>query len=285
MQSSGIWKKLFADFDVPVFDLLGTPISPKAITIFAAIVVAFYIAAKIAQHSTHRVIGRTFSRDQGSAAAAGRLVQYFLVFVGLGVALHTIGIKMSALFAAGAVFAIAIGFAMQNIMQNFVAGTILLMERSIKPGDILEVEGNLIKVKETGIRSTIGQTLFEEDIIIPNSILVQSTVKNFTLKNSHYRLGASVGVTYGSDMRQVMEVLTKTAESMPWRLQKAPATVQMAEFGDSSVNFRIWVLTDKPWQRNQLTSELNQAIWFALKDAGITIAFPQLDVHFDPPTT
>jgi small-conductance mechanosensitive channel len=190
---------------------------------------------------------------------------------------------MNALFAAGAVFAVAIGFAMQNVVQNFVSGVILLTERSIKPGDILEVEGIVVKVVDMGIRTTVVRTWREEELIVPNSILSQSIVKNFTLRDQQYRLGAVVGVTYGSDMRKVLQVLQDTAEAMPWRLPEPAPRVLLQDFGSSSVDFGVYLCVDNPWLQRVYLSDLRQGIWFAFKDAGITIAFPQLDVHFDPP--
>jgi small-conductance mechanosensitive channel len=212
-----------------------------------------------------------------------RLIHYLILLVGLGIALQTVGINMSALFAAGALFAVAIGFAMQNVAQNFVSGVILLVERTIKPGDILEVDGGVVKVIEMGIRTTVVRTWRDEELIMPNSILSQSTVKNFTMRDEQYRIGVTVGVTYGSDMKKVKQVLLDTASSMPWRLQSREPSVLLVEFGSSSVDFGVYLAVNDPWKQRVYMAELREAIWFSFKDASITIAFPQLDVHLDPP--
>jgi len=102
---------------------------------------------------------------------------------------------------------------MQNIMQNFVSGVILLTERTIKPGDVLQVDQRFVRVQNMGIRATIARTLDEEEIIIPNCAIVQANVTNYTLKDSLYRLRCTVGVVYSADMRAVREVLEKTARS------------------------------------------------------------------------
>ena len=132
------------------------------------------------------------------------------------------------------------------------------------------------------IRSTRCRTLDDEEIIVPNSTLVQSTVTNYTLGDSYYRLRATVGVTYNSDMRQVRRALEETAAKMPWRYDKKDPVILMTEFADSSVNWEISVWIDDPWRVRARRSELNEAIWNALADENIVIAFPQLDVHFDP---
>lgn len=153
-------------------------------------------------------------------AVAARLIYYALLMLGLGIALHTIGINMTGLFAAGAVFAVGVGFAMQNIASNFVSGVILLLEGAIKPGDVLEVEDRVVRVREMGMRAAVARTLDDEDLIIPNSALVQSTVKNFTLRDHLYRLKSTVGVVYSSDMAKVEETLVSLAEMLPWRCDK-----------------------------------------------------------------
>lgn len=201
----------------------------------------------------------------------------------MGIALQTVGINISALFAAGAVFAIAIGFAMQNVAENFVSGIILLVERSIKPGDIIEVEGNVVRVIEIGIRTTVVRTLKDEDLIMPNSVFSQSSVKNFTLYDNQFRLGVQVGVAYESDMDRVIEVLEKTVRQISWRRNDPPPRVLLEDFGDSAVLFGAYLQIDDPWKQRIYQSELRKAIWFAFKEAGITIAFNQLDVHLDPP--
>ena len=216
-----------------------------------------------------------------------RGVHWLILLAGVVVALNTVGVSLdslSGLFTAGAVVTVAVGFAMQNIAQNFVAGAILASERSIKSGDVIEVEGNVLRVQSMGIRTTVARTRDDEAIIIPNSLLVQNPVKNFTYQDSIYRIRARVGVAYESDMRQVFETLTGVADSLDWRSTAMKPRVFMAEFGDSSVVFEISVWVNDPWRAPQHRSDLSQAIWFALKDAGITIAFPQLDLHLDPRT-
>ena len=156
------------------------------------------------------------------------------------------------------------------------------MERAIKPGDVLEVEGQVVRVVKMGIRSTVARTRDEEELIIPNSTLVQSTVKNYTLQDSHYRIRGRVGVAYGSDMQEVRETLSRIAEEVDWRLEVREPLVFLKEFGDSSVVWEVSVWVSDPWGAQRSLSELNRAVWNGLQNDGITIAFPQLDVHFDP---
>ncbi len=133
------------------------------------------------------------------------------------------------------------------------------------------------------IRSTHARTLDDEEIIVPNSHLVQSIVTNFTLRDTLYRVSSEVGVSYGSDMKRVKETLEQAAGAVEWRTRDRDPVVLLVGFGDSSVNFKVSVWIDDPWTMMREKSALNETVWWALKDAGITIAFPQLDLHLDAP--
>src|SRR6187402_2262931 len=181
---------------------------------FAAMLLLSWLVRFGMQHALRRgksEIGRA------TRGAADRLVHYSFILAGLTLAMHLAGIKLGSVFAAGAVFAVGFGFAMQNIAQNFVSGIILLVERTIKPGDVIEVGGQIVKVQQMSIRATIVRTLDEEDVIVPNSSLVQSNVKNFTLEDNIYRVRVLVGASYNSDVPHVKSVLEGCARSMDYR--------------------------------------------------------------------
>lgn len=215
----------------------------------------------------------------GDLGVADRLLHYGFIVIGIALALHLAGIKLGAVFAAGAVFAVGFGFAMQNIAQNFVSGIILLIERTIKPGDVLEIGTSIVKVMKMSIRATIVRTLDDEDIIVPNSTLVQSNVKNYTLEDNLYRVKVLVGVSYDSDLKLVREVLERTTAEIPWRDPAYPPRVLLLAFTPSAVEYETSAWMHEPFNYRIAGSELREAIWWAFKRAGITIAFPQVDVH------
>lgn len=160
-----------------------------------------------------------------------------------------------------------------------------MVERSIKPGDILFIEGQTVRVIQMGIRATLVRTLDEETMIVPNSTLVQSTVKNYTIKDSLFRVRVAVGVEYGSDMALVRKVLEQTARDLDFRESSHPPVVLMDAFGSSSVDWEVSIWTADPWRARTIRSNVREAIWTAFKQNSIVIAFPQLDVHLDPPVT
>ena len=286
MNLDNINKSIAEFYSSPLFILSGTEVTLLSLLIFF-FVVSFSIAlSMVLQRALKRSLDHRFEEQKGTLAAILRLVHYSIVIIGFGIGLQTVGINISALFAAGAVFAIAIGFAMQNIVQNFVSGIILLIERTIKPGDILEVEGGtVVRVIDMGIRTTIVRTWREEELIMPNSIFAQTTVKNYNLRDNEFRLGITVGVSYDSDMKKVIRVLEETARDISWRLPEPDPRVLLQDFGDSAVIFGVYVNVDDPWKQRVYMSDMRKAVWFAFLEANITIAFHQVDIHFDPPVT
>lgn len=268
--------------NLPLFTIGQTPVTLMTVLTVVVILLVTAVLARTAQRGTRRAFAARGVTDAGTITVVTRLLSYGIILMGLGVALQTMGVNLGALFAAGAFFAIALGFAMQNIAQNFVGGLILLGERTIKPGDLLEVEGRFISVTHIGLRATVGRSRDEEDLIIPNSVLVQNTVTNYTLRDTTRRIRATVGVSYDSDMNVVKHVLQETAMAFGERLPDYEPSVLLLEFGDSAVLFEVSVWISDPWRARIMRSELNEAVWWALKDAGITIPFPQRDVHVIP---
>lgn len=256
-------------------------VTPYQLLLLTTVLVAGWLFSRGVQRMLTRSFERRHTTDAGTQIVVMRLVHYSIMLIAVFVALNVVGVQLTSLFAAGAAFAVVIGFAMQNLSENFVSGVILMVERSITPGDIIEVEGRVVRVTRMGIRATVARTRDDEDMIIPNSLLVRSTVKNFTLRDSNYRLRALVGVSYGSDMHAVRKALDAAAQSVPWRDREMGVRILLTEFGSSSVNFEVSVWIADPWHSRRLLSELNEALWWSLKEAGVTIAYPQMDLHLD----
>ncbi len=268
-------------FDETLFQIGGRGITFVDLLVALLIVVLAFQVSRFLQRLSEQAFHKAGVDAEGTVGTVGRLIHYSVITLGLLIAINQLGIKLETLLTAGAVFAVAFGFAMQNIAQNFVSGVILLIERTIKPGDVLEVEGRVVRVVEMGIRSTVARTRDEEEIIVPNSTLVQTTVKNFTLRDSVYRLRSYVGVTYSSDMELVEKTLEETARDLDWREKDRAPRIHLKQFGDSSVIWEVSVWIQNPWLAPRLLNRLNQALWHALRERSIQFAFPQLDVHLD----
>lgn len=265
-----------------LFRISDTEITLISIVTVVLILLVTIAASRLLQRSMLRAMDNRGIQDPATRAITTKIIAFVVLGVGLTTALTNIGIDLAALFAAGAVFAVGLSFAFQNMAQNFLSGLTLLFERSIKPMDILEVEGRVVRVERMGIRATVARTRDDEQLIIPNSILAQGTVKNYTMSDSHFRTRVSAGVTYDSDMALVRRVLEGVVAGERWRRVREPV-VHLKEFGDSAVVFETSVWTGDPWSGPQVASDLHEAVWWALKEADVVIAFPQLDVHFDAP--
>lgn len=268
--------------DMRLFEIAGTQLTVSTLLTAILVLVGSFILSHLLRALVRRAFAKRGLVDTGTGGVVTRLLHYAMVATGFAIALQTAGIQIGALFAAGAVFAIGMGFAMQNIAENFVAGVILLLERAIKPGDVIEVEGQVVRVADMGIRTTRVRTRLDEDMIVPNATLAQSTVKNYTLSDSDYRLHAQVGVAYSSDLKRVVATLDRVAKGIEWRVPGKEPLVLLTGFGSSSVDFEVSVWCSDPWKARVALSELHLAIWFAFLDEKITIAFPQVDVHLSP---
>ena len=143
------------------------------VLVLGSLVAALFVSGRV-QAWIARSVRAQGAELEGSVAVASRLVHYVVVFAGVGVGLQTAGVDLTSMFTAGAVFAIGIGFAVQNLTQNFVSGVLLLVEGAIRPGDVLRVDGQLVRVSQMNLRATVVPNLDEAEVIVPNSTLVSA---------------------------------------------------------------------------------------------------------------
>jgi small-conductance mechanosensitive channel len=217
--------------------------------------------------------------DPGVQYALSRLVHYVVLAIGGFLALDNLGVSVTALAGLGAILAVGIGFGLQNIAQNFVSGLILLLERPVKKGDFVEVGGTRGTVRAIHARATIVTTLDNVDIIVPNGEFVTEQVVNQTLVDRQVRASVEVGVAYGSDTELVRRTLERVASEHPAVLDDPPVRVQFVDFGESSLDFKLFVWIRDPLLRPVTTSDLRFAIDRAFREASIEIPFPQRDLH------
>lgn len=272
----------FAMFTTPMFKISDHAITVTTLlTVMVVIAGSFYIS-RLARAALRPALQLRLNEDadQGTVSVIDRLVHYVVVAIGVVIALQTAGIDLSALLATGAAFAVGLSLAMQSMAQNFISGLILLLERAIKPGDILELDGEPVRVVRIGIRSTVVKTLNDEDRIVPNASLVENAITNYSYDNQNLRVRAMVGVAYESDLKQTMATLQRAAMRAA-QVKSITPRVMLVSFGASSVDFEVSIWIEDPWRLHQAASDLRMAIWDALHEDNIVIAFPQLDVHVD----
>jgi small-conductance mechanosensitive channel len=217
--------------------------------------------------------------ERGARLSIGRLAHYIIISAGFLLALSTLGFEVTKITIVLSALGIGIGFGLQGMVNNFVSGLILLFERPVRVGDIIEMGEKWAEIKRIGLRATTVQTLDHADVIVPNADLVSNQVTNWTLSNRMARLCVPVGVAYGSDISLVIETLMACAKASSRVVEIPMPNVLFLNFGESSLDFelRVWV-RDADF-RLLAQSELNQEIDKKFREAKIEIAFPQRDLH------
>lgn len=217
--------------------------------------------------------------DRGIRDAIKKLLHYAIIFFGFFFAMSLAGVELKNFaFLAGA-FGIGIGFGLQNIVNNFVSGIILLFERPVRVGDALVIDGKWCTVRKIGLRSTIVETPDRAEIIVPNSEFISQKVTNWTLSSSVARIVIPVGVAYGSDIDKVLALLSEAAKEHELILQNPTPSPIFTAFGDSSLDFELRVWVAEADNMLGVRSALLQSIDRLFRAAEIEIPFPQRDVH------
>ena len=218
--------------------------------------------------------------DTGARLSIVRLVHYGLVLVGFLIALSALGFELKNVTIIGGALGVGIGFGMQAIVNNFVSGLILLFERPIKVGDVIQLsDGQQGRVLNLGLRATTVQTFDRAEIVVPNGDLISNQVTNWTLGDRSMRLTIPVGVAYGSDVETVMRVLMAVATENDQVLKDPQPMVLFLNFGDSSLDFQLRVWISDFNNRRIIQSALIQEIDRRFRVGGVEIPFPQRDLH------
>jgi small-conductance mechanosensitive channel len=216
---------------------------------------------------------------RGLPQTISTLAQYVVLTIGLLMAASAAGFDWSRIALMAGALGVGIGFGLQNVVNNFISGLILLFERPIQVGDTVQ-QGELVgEVRRIGIRSSTVRTWQGAEVIVPNADLISQQVVNWTLSDRQRRIDLPVGVAYGTDPQRVISLLRDVAVGHPDVLgEPAPIALFMA-FGESSLDFELRIWTVRPERMLATRSELMVAIDAALRDAGIEIPFPQRDLH------
>jgi len=260
-----------------LFRLSGAPVTPASILgLCASLLVAVVVGRWVRVLARRFFVGRG---GEGTAYAMARMAQYAVVTVVVLFGLDNFGLSLGSLAAVGAFLSVGVGFGMQNIVQNFVSGLILLVERPVKRGDFVKTGDTVGVVDEIAMRATRIITRDGAAIIVPNSELISGRVVNLSAPTTAYRVRVAVGVAYGSDTALVKETLLDVARREPRLIESRAPEVYFRDFADSALAFELCVWLDDPRGEPAVTSDLRFAIDAAFRAAGIEIPFPQRDVH------
>ncbi len=264
--------------DREIFRLGASPITVGTLLTCLGIFIGAAILARILRGTTRRtLLARRY--PSGAAAAASKIVYYFVIATGSFVALDTLGVSLTAVLAGSAVVLVGIGFGLQNVVQNFVSGLILLVERPVHEGDFIQVRDIRGTVANIGLRATRVISRDEVTVIVPNSDLITTQVVNYSVPTTRTRIWVTIGAAYGTSPELVRDTLLAVARADATVLQDPPPEVRLEGFGDSALQFALLVWIDDPREDMRTSSRLRLAIAPAFVAAKIAIPFPQREVH------
>lgn len=269
-----------AAWNFEIFSVQDQPVRVKTILVVLLLVVLGYYASRwLSEQVSHHVF-RRLGMNTGRRAAWQSLWFYGLFVVVLVMAFNLFHISFTQFSVVTGALAVGIGFGSQNLISNFISGVILLIERPVNQGDVIEIDGRRVTVERLGARSTIVRTLDNTHMIVPNSLLLERPVINWTLSDEVVRQQIKVGVAYGSPTRRVEELLLAMLAAIEGVRAEPKPLVKFADFGDSALNFEVffWATIE---ERLETENEIRHRIAEVFAAEGIIMAFPQRDVHLE----
>lgn len=247
-----------------------------------AFAVTIYVSFRLSRFVRALLREDLFTRadmGRGVPYAISSITHYAILLIGLAIALTAAGFDLSKLALVAGALGVGIGFGLQNIVNNFVSGLILLLERPVQIGDFVLVDGLMGEVRRIGLRASRIQIIDGSEVIVPNSHFISEKLTNWTLSDHKRRLDIPVGVAYGTETEPVLNILTEAAAEHEEVMADPEPLPLFVGFGDSSLDFRLLVWTTQFDRRLVIESELRAAILAKLNAAGIEIPFPQRDLH------
>jgi len=252
------------------------------------VVLAVLVVAQLGSKLAKRLFGRITRLDPTQQLLGEKLVSIGVWTLAVLIGIDLLGIDLTALAVFSGAFGLAIGFGLQKTFGNLISGIILLMDRSIKPGDVIAVGDGAARsvgqVKKIGIRAVSVTTRDKKEYLIPNEILMTTTVENWSYSSREVRVSIPVGVSYKADLVLAEKLMLEAARSVPRVLDAPPPTVWLADFADNAVRFdiQLWI-SDPEEGLGNVRSDVLKRLWKLFQDNHIEIPYPQRDVYLKKP--
>ena len=285
-----LWKKLTTvigkvknvwNLELWVIDEHGVTVK-KLVMALITLIIGFIFVKRIILFWIRGLLARIHMKET-TTAAIEKIINYIIVFFIILFALRVVNMPLTLFTFLGGAVVIGVGFGAQNLINNFISGFIVMAEQPIKIGDLIEIEGTFAMVEEIGARCTRIRTGGNVQILVPNSSFLEKNIINWTLSDKEVRAQVTVGVIYGSPVREVERVMLQVAAEHK-RVKKVPKPfVLFNDFGDNSLIFDLyfWISMNRIMDRRIIESDIRFRIDELFREAGIVIAFPQRDVHLD----
>jgi len=280
--SLGDWVEWLDSYGVPV----GTMhLSLWSASVFVAVIFAVVVIGRVGSKLAHRIMGKLTGFDEAQKLLAEKIVTIVVWALAILVGVDILGIDLTALAVFSGAFGLALGFGLQKTFGNLLAGIILLMDRSIKPGDVIAVSDmagreSFGQIRKIGIRAISVTTRDMKEYLIPNENLMINQVENWSYSSRDVRIKAPIGVSYGTDVELAERLLLEACKASPRVLEIPEPKALIMEFGGSGINFelRFWIQDPEEGISN-VRSDIYKRAWKLFQDNGIRLPYPQLDVH------
>jgi len=256
---------------------LGSDIS-FTIKSLVIIVLVFFFTKYFLRFSRRLILKRLDEDVQFKFKSIFAFFNYFVYLIVILITFDTIGVNVTAIFAASAALLVGVGLALQTFIQDIISGIFIIADKAVHVGDIIAIEGQVGRVENITLRTTRAVTIDNKVLIIPNHKFLTSILYNWTENGTLTREHVEVGVSYASDVNQVEEILIELAGSHDQVLKNPVPTVLFQDFGDSALSFRLYFSINNSFIANQVKSDIRFKIFQAFKDHNIQIPFPQRTV-------
>jgi small-conductance mechanosensitive channel len=278
-----LWRKIQWVWNYELTSIDDKPITVKKLVL---VLILLLLGIQVSRRTSHLLGDKIFPRlglDPGVAAGLSTLLFYLLLFLVSILVLYIVNVPLTMFTVLGGALAIGVGFGSQYVVRNFISGLILLMERPIKVGDMVQLDDTTGVVERIGPRSTVLRSFSNMQVIVPNSDFLEKKVINWTLSDDLARVSVSVGVSYGSATRDVAQLLQKAVEDHGKILKTPEPVVLFSDFGDNALKFEVhfWIRMRTMLDRKRLESDVRFRIESLFHEAGVVIAFPQRDIRLE----
>lgn len=273
---SSVWEKLkyFINLHIDFTDKIS--ISILDLLVVTTVIFVTTIILRIVLRLITRNLPKADKKKFNVVFGYFRWLVYLIILL---ITLHSVGINVTAVFAASAALLIGIGLALQTLFQDIISGVFILIDQSVHVGDIIEIDGKVGRVEEIKLRTTRAVTIDNKVLVIPNHLYLENSLFNWTQNGTTTRESVDVGVAYGSDVQLVKKILIQAASTHPEVLSEPEPTVIFSDFGDSSLNFRIVFTINDSFKAVFPKSDIRFEIDKLFRENNITIPFPQRDVN------
>lgn len=283
MTVPSIFNSIWHTIQQPLFNIGGHRISLISFIYFAIPIIVSILLSRLIIRVLKRDVYSKTELEKGAQYTLSRLIKYVILGVGILTSVQMIGFNLTTIHVFGGLFGVGIGFGMQNIFSNFFSGVILLLERPIQVGDIIEIDREFCHVREIKFRVTAVTTFDNETVLVPNTKLVTAEVTNWSYKgDTTLRLHIPIGVGYDSDVKQVKKFLTDIANSEEHVVENPSPRAYFKEHGDSSLNFELLAWVNSPVNVIPVRDSIREKIDEKFKKENIEIPYPQRDDHLFP---